>query len=128
MEHPYLAGGIAAIFVCVLLYKIAMRNHVVVGTYEYLEVLSYHVWKTGREIREDIGKLKGGWVGYEVYSHLEKLEEEKLIERKIRDPEPHEHRGGYRVHEFRLTSSGIRRTEELERREQSAVTAVANVT
>ncbi len=83
------------------------RNRVKPDKYEYLEVMSYTKWKSGREIRIEMEKIKGGWiVQIEVYFAMRDLEEEGFVERRIRNI------GEIKWHQFRKKPGGRRRRDE----------------
>lgn len=103
MERPWLFGFTLFGMILILLWKFAARKHVDVEVYEYMEVLSPNEWKTGRQIRKEMEKLKGGWLSIaEVYYALSKLEDEEQIESRIRTPENFKERGYSRVIEYRI--------------------------
>lgn len=99
-------GGIKLItficIVCVILLCIAFyRRKAKVEKYDYLEVLSYYHWRSGRKIRKKMERLKKGRVPRgEMYLMLSKLEDEGLIERRIRSKCVESF--PIQVHQFRL--------------------------
>lgn len=118
----YLVIAVIVLLVLILLWKFLMRKHAVVETYDYLEVLSYHIWKRGRQIKKEIENIKNGWLNdVEVYQALSNLEDEGLVERRHVDEEVDE----VKITEFRLTSSGIRRKHEYEESEAMRTSLVA---
>ena len=129
MEHLCLVSAGFIFLILILLWKFLMRKHAVVGTYDYLEVLSYHVWKPGRQIKKEMEKLKGGWLSYvEVYQALAHLEDEGFVERRVRDrevedPDNPEEKIKLKVHDFKLTSTGIRRKDDLRNTEKLPASA-----
>ncbi len=87
-----------------------------VGRYEYLAALSSNEWKSGEQIREEMAKLKGRRFGLrEVYRTLRSLVEDGLVEERA-DAIIRRGKLGIqvKVHEFRLTKSGISKKRELE--------------
>lgn len=93
-------------------------QHQKVNKYDYLEVLHHQEWKSGRLLREELEELKGGWISApQVCAALGELEDEKLVERRVRKKKPEDPDipiEGVEVgqHEFKLTEGGLRRKSE----------------
>jgi PadR family transcriptional regulator, regulatory protein PadR len=83
--------------------------------YDLLSILNHVRWKYGMEIHEEL-EAKRLFVSIgAVYTTLDRLEAEGLVESKFaRDLDDDEARGGRAKRWFRLTSNGIRRRHELE--------------
>lgn len=111
MRYAYLVGIVIAAVILLLIWKLAARRkHANVQKCDYLDVLSYQVWKPGRNIKRELEKMMGGRLSYvEVYEALASLEEDGLVERKVRDglienPDNPDEKIQTKVHEFKLTS------------------------
>ena len=74
----------AIVIILILIWKLLTRNHAYVEMDEYLDVLSFTEWKTVRQIKKDLQRIKGGYLNNrEVIANLCKLEDEGLIERRV---------------------------------------------
>lgn len=105
MEYPCLFLGGVALLVVMLLWKVLTRGTITVGKYDFLEVLSVHVWKTIPQIREEMQqRFRGHLPLARLCFVLTDLEDEDLIENRIIED-------SQRL-EFRLTSGGIRKRDE----------------
>jgi DNA-binding PadR family transcriptional regulator len=84
--------------------------------YEYLDVLSFAIWKRAKVVRKEMEKRKGGWIALgHFYVAMAQLEDEGWIEGRQADDPPEviaEH-GGYRTREYKLTENGMRKRHEI---------------
>jgi len=85
--------------------------------------LSFHVWKSGREIRNELAeKLGVDPLGFRapsygtIYAYLYRLEDQKFAEQRYREisEEQLSERGGYKCVEWHLTSTGIQNKRRYE--------------
>lgn len=104
--------------------------------------LSYHLWKSGREIRDELREVKGLVNPLEaettfqfvretfrdvnnagLYVHLSNLEDQGFAERREREltAEKLALRGGYPQYEYRLTATGILNRDKYEKRTASGL-------
>ena len=85
MEHPILSWLIVITLAALLLWKLLRRNEVIVDKYDYLDVMSFHDWQEGREIRLQLESIYRGWINPpKFYMNLEQLRKEGLVECEIR--------------------------------------------
>lgn len=104
--------------------------------------LSYHLWKSGRELRDELRKeksvedplgartapqfIRGTFRDVSIariYIHLNNLEEQGFAERREREltPEQLAVRSGLPKNEYRLTATGIRNRDKYEQRTASGL-------
>lgn len=85
--------------------------------------LSYHVWKSALEIRDLIAekkKIRHSNVGIGgIYSHLNNMYENRLVDKRDREltPKQLENRGRRSKQEYKLTTEGLRK--QLETRQET---------
>lgn len=110
----YLMIGVS-VLLAVITY--ATRTYVYVEAFEYLQVLSYHEWKSVRDIRHEMQKIKGGRINPgSVYDALEFLKSEGCVESRPRDRlfwRSDETYVNYPALDFKLTSQGMQQKKEL---------------
>ena len=98
---------LAVIGIAIGIFSTQFARRLVPDRYEWLVVLSYHEWKRVPDLIEELLHLKKAKSSFGlkgvIYSDLESLEEEKLIE--IREV-PSEY-GLLPLTEFKLTSRGL---------------------
>lgn len=99
----------------VLLYHLNKKlfYYIDVDPYEYLELISYVEWRSGRDIRLEMMRRKKGRIdSYIFYRAMVRLEDAKLIERKYVLKQVH----GFEIKEpqFRKTSGGSKKQDEHE--------------
>jgi hypothetical protein len=116
--NPVLFWMIGGAIIFALIIIVAYSDHAKVDRYEYLEVLSFTEWKSGRDIKLELEKRNNGWLGYgEVYINLSHLQEEGLVERQTVTEilECDGRMKTIRVAEFRRKSGGRRKPETEEK-------------
>jgi len=102
---------VVSLFLLLMIFSIISiwrERKVIRDRYEWLDVLSHYEWKRTLQIRDEMSKLKGKKVeGIVMYIDLSRLEEERLVEGRVKKMRMH----GYLLtsREYKLTPSGTRR-------------------
>ena len=125
----WILGGVVILLVVVLailaiVYRIIYKP---ISKWEWLEIITYQ-WKIARDLKDEMAKKMGCRISAaEPYLSVSLLEDRGLVERRMVDhPDPRVHRirQGAQVVQFRLTSEGGRKKEELESKEDIGILGV----